>query len=210
MSAFQDLKIVKKCEDSEDLTEGDECKSFYFNDENFLEKADDSILFVDDSIVIQNQEEQKNEAKLSSESKLNTSNKPPDCFIDSPKPLNEQISLPLANVDELSFYEALMISTDNSGSIDEIGSSSILVEELDDGKILIFITQQLFENGERKNLEILSTITKDLKLIHERQIKRVCNSRKTTVNMTNLNSTEAINFLLFRKNRFTLSRLIKA
>lgn len=192
---FEDVKIVKKCEDLENSNAAEnDCKSFDFKDENFLESVDHDVLYIDDSILIEGQIKEEDEVKFSSEPKLESSNAPPDCFIDNPRPLNEQISLPLTNADELGFYETFMISKEKSTpkdtkiipnieNIEEIGSSSIIVEELEDGNILIFITQQIFENGERKSLEILSLISKDLKLIHERQIKRLCNRKKSTVNI---------------------------
>lgn len=176
---------MSNCVDVENSSVKNDCKSFNFEDENFLESVDEEVLYFDDTIL--NEEEIEEEYVLPK-----SSSKPLDCVSEIPGPLSSQLTLPITNLDELSFYETFIVSSNknpqNSELIskfdnDEIGSASTLIEELEDGKILIFTTQQVLDKGERKNMEILSIITKDLKLVHEKRIKRTCSRKKSKVNI---------------------------
>lgn len=121
---------------------------------------------------------------------------PPVCFDNVPKSLSEQFSLPFENIQSLCFYETFIISEDyskdrrssielvpNPENINEIGSSSIMIEELENGNILIFMTQQIFVNNERRIFELLSVVNNDLKLINEKRIERKCCGGKLTVKL---------------------------
>lgn len=192
---FEKVKIVKKCEEEkEGVGIENDCKDFNFENENFLENVDDDILYVDGSLKVKGvdriQEIQSDEKCEASASNLS---KPPDCFSDPPLRLNMQMSLPLCDIQQLSFYETFIISKEKAessvrailpivpsiDSVDEVGSSSIVVEEMEDGNILIFMMQQVFDNDERTILEILSVNSKDLKLIHEKRIERKCGQNES-------------------------------
>lgn len=192
---FQDVKIIKKCEKKEENVENQNCESFNFENENFLDNVDDEILFVDSSIIIDGEivkkvESKTTESKSLINSKTSITSTSPDCFSETPQRLNEQMKLPITNIEQLSFYETFIISENSTRSslpivpkiedIVEIGSSCVLVEELEDGKVLIFTTQQMFIDGERNVIETISVITKDLKLINEKRIERKCRENKSS------------------------------
>lgn len=191
-SDFEKVKIVKKSDGNcRDEKVNEECKNFNFEGENFLENVDDGILYIDDTIKVAglNDDESKNlDEKIVEE-------KSSECFSKPPKPLKEQISLPICDIDKISFYETFIISKDKSptnirsslpvipniDNVNEVGSSSVIIEELENGNILIFMIQQIFDNNERSVHEILSIVTKDLKLVHEKRIERKCQGDESSV-----------------------------
>lgn len=191
-SDFEKVKIVKKSDGNcRDEKVNEECKNFNFEGENFLENVDDGILYIDHTIKVAglNDDESKNlDEKIVEE-------KSSECFSKPPKPLKEQISLPICDIDKISFYETFIISKDKSptnirsslpvipniDNVNEVGSSSVIIEELENGNILIFMIQQIFDNNERSVHEILSIVTKDLKLVHEKRIERKCQGDESSV-----------------------------
>lgn len=192
-SGFENVKIVKKCEEKEEEIPLDvDCKDFNFDNENFLENVDDEVLYVDGTLKVKGDGEESQSDQKVEDSSLKTY-KPPHCFSESPRRLNKQMSLPLSDIQQLSFYETFIISKQkdetsvrkslpvipNIDNINEVGSSSLIVEELDDGNILTFMMQQIFDEGERKVSEILSVTSKDLKLVHEKRIERTCGKNKS-------------------------------
>ncbi|KAG5675043.1 hypothetical protein PVAND_004982 [Polypedilum vanderplanki] len=176
----EDIKIVKKCESikrsSEHNSDQIACNEFIFG-QNFLEEVNEAVLYVDPSIKIdKNVPDEKPSMKP-----------PPICFHEVPRCLKDQISLPIGNIEELSFYETFLISEGAQNvekfAVDilhdfenykELGSATVMVEELSDGNILVFVTQQVFINGQRLCNECLSVVTKDLNLIHEKIIQKKC------------------------------------
>lgn len=196
---FEDFKIIKKCESTEKIknVKIESCESFKITEGNFLEKVNDEILYVDEKIKVKKENEpEKITGTVKKEKKGLIHIQPPESFSEPPANLKHQISLPIDNIEKLSFYETFIISKDPAHdlgtrscfpiipdirSINEIGSSSIVVEEMDNGNILIFVTQQMFENGERTVMEILSVITKNLKLVHEKIIERKCGEKNLNV-----------------------------
>lgn len=194
---FENFKIIKKCEDTEKVSEPkiEKCENFKIPEGNFLENVNDEILYVNDKIKIKKEENVEKSTENFEQIKKISANIPPDCFSDFPAKLGDQIPLPISNIEILSFYETFMISKHVPGtrlsnpiipdihSTDEIGSSSVIIEEMENGNILIFITQQIYANCERKVIEILSVITKDLKLVHEKIIERKCSEDKNKVKM---------------------------
>jgi hypothetical protein len=195
MEDFKDVKIIKKCEEKQEqeVPQAEECKSFNFEGQDFLKNIDEEILFIDDSIEFKEKQKFIEEifSQKSTESKQVESDtpkaSPPICFKNVPQKISKQISLPIDNIDELSFYETFIINqkieTTDECDIDEetdvykaneIGSACLMVEELSDGNILIFTIQQLFINGVRTANESLSVVTKNLRLIQEKRIERKC------------------------------------
>ena len=190
---FENVKIVKKCEkEEEEISLNVDCKDFNFENENFLDNVDDEVLYVDSTLKVK-EDIQENQSDQKIEDSSLKFCKPLDCFGETPRRLNKQMTLPLCDMQQLSFYETFIISKDKNDdsirnslpvipcidNIDEVGSSSLIVEEMEDGNILIFMMQQIFDNDERKVSEILSGTSKDLKLIHEKRIERTCGKNKS-------------------------------
>lgn len=179
LEEIENVKIVKKCEpivkhEDKSKTEEIPCEDFKFDEtKNFLETVDKEVKYFDDSI------------KYEDPNVVEEAEKPPPiCFVGFPKKLSEQISLPFDNFEELSFYESFIINENDRACMEdnqEIGSATTMVEELDDGNILVFTTQQTFINNERICQENLSVVTKDLQLIHEKRIETKCNAGTFTV-----------------------------
>jgi len=205
---FKDVKIVKNCTAAKEVSKKveEKCKSFNFEGQDFLKTVDKDILHFDDSIKIpgsKNVEISKEpqaapnawpEPEYPEQNQQPSRKTPPACFDEVPRKLNEQMSLPIKNIKDLSFYETFIISqkTENSGQSDiepetdtentnDIGSACLMIEELSDGNILIFSIQQMFINSERTIYESLSVVTKDLKLVHEKRIERKCSDSEFLV-----------------------------
>ena len=205
---FKDVKIVKKCKTEKEVPKEveEKCKSFNFEGQDFLKTVDKDILYINDSIKVGSDENVQaskesqsvwnawRESDFSKEYQQPTRQTPPACFDEVPKKLHAQMSLPINNIKDLSFYETFIISekTENSNlsdieaeteteNINEIGSACLMIEELSDGNILIFSIQQMFINGVRTIYESLSVVTKDLKLVHEKRIERKCSDSEFMV-----------------------------
>lgn len=194
MQNLENVKIVKNCRKEEKLeneVKVESCKEFEFDQENFLNSVEKEILFIDDSIKfenpVRNSKTVSDKPEITDTTSRTTRKSPPICFCNIPKKLNEQISLPIENIKDLSFYETFIISqkedeTDeqdiddmtNTIKANEIGSACLMVEELTNGNVLVFTIQQIFINGERTTYESLSVVTKDLKLVREKRIERKC------------------------------------
>lgn len=94
-----------------------------------------------------------------------------ESFMISEKKLKQSASQEfgsLRNSDE--FYSSSMISTSNE--IDEIGSTCIMTELLDEGKILVFSTLHFTEDSKLTSQEVLSVVDSNLKLIQERHVEK--------------------------------------
>lgn len=205
---FKDVKIVKNCTTVKEVPKKveEKCKSFNFEGQDFLKTVDKDILYFDDSIKIpgsKNEEIKKepqpapnswSEPECPEQNQQPSRKTPPACFDEVPRKLNEQMSLPIKDIKDLSFYETFIISQkmENSRQSDiepetdtentnEIGSACLMIEELSDGNILIFSIQQMFINSERTIYESLSVVTKDLKLVHEKRIERKCSDSEFLV-----------------------------
>lgn len=198
---FEDFKIIKKCDKNVEVKRKEEeiksCGNLEIPEGKFIEIVSDEILYVDDKIKIKAENEALESTErvkiIKSDPSLDL-NIPPTCC-DLPSPLKDQINLPISSIEQLDFYETFIISKSCSGhpscipiipdimDIDEIGSSSIVVEEMDNGNILIFMSQQMFENGERRVFEALSVVKKDLSFVHEKRIERKCKENNVHVSI---------------------------
>lgn len=206
---FKDVKIVKKCNSQKKVPKEEskeKCKSFDFEGQNFLKTVEKDILYIDDSIKIGSDEDTQpiqeslptcsdcRESDFPEKCKQLSGQTPPACFDEIPKKLHEQMSLPINNIKDLSFYETFIISQNPNNfelsdievetdieDTNEIGSACLMIEELSNGCILIFSVQQMFIDGERTIYESLSVVTKDLKLVHEKRIERKCSDSEFMV-----------------------------
>jgi hypothetical protein len=207
---FKDVKIVKNCKEVKEVPKEveEKCRSFNFEGQDFLKTVHKDILYFDDSIKIPGRKTVKtskepekvqvpnawSEPECPEENQKSPRKTPPACFDEVPRKLHEQMSLPITNIQDLSFYETFIISQKESNSrlsdiepetdidnTNEIGSACLMIEELSDGNILIFSIQQMFINSERTIHESLSVVTKDLKLVHEKRIERKCSDSEFMV-----------------------------
>lgn len=128
----------------------------------------------------------------------------PYYYVDSPKLLAEQISLPIQDVERLCFYETFMVSKilskcdsliPNPDEIEEIGNCCVTVEELDDGTFLIFSTLRMGDDCGHLNTENLSVVDENLKVLQEKRIQRSTHDGKSQVrHLSILLSWPLINF----------------
>lgn len=177
------------------------------DDGNLLEDVDDDVLYVNNSIAIEEPKMQAVDAEKPTDKSTQT---PQDQPRITPTPLHTQIQLPLQNVQSLCFSEVLMIShpaSSNSASlipkpeeIDEIGNLCVTVEQLEDGNFMVYNALQTMTGAAQESLDILSVVDKNLKLVHEKRIRRTCVGGRFTVNFN-----ENIFDIIF--NQFLLSFL---
>ena len=147
------------------------------------------------------------------EPELDLKQKSAPCFDAPPIDLSLQVSLPLQDLEPLFFYEILMISkkTDSDifsvgkketslipkpEEIEEVGSTCVMVEGLDDGNIMVYVST--FMNNDDKNIthETLSVVNHNLQTIHEKIMKRSYVEGHLTVLIINVKLyLNLINFL---------------
>lgn len=178
-------------------------------DENFLANVDEEIFYVDASIEIKakpSADDDDIDRENGEEAPIVVDESSPNCSEQIvPIPLKCQISLPIEDTESLYFYEVFMRSQPTSDvddkrshrtllvpkydEIDETGSACILVEKIDDGNVMIYMTvQMLLDNDENITLETLSVVNLNLQLLHEKTIQRSCvNGRFTVVINENAN-----------------------
>lgn len=59
-----------------------------------------------------------------------------------------------------------------SENIDEIGFACVTAESLDDGNILVYVSIQFMDEGERVTHETLSVVKDNLQTVHEKSVLR--------------------------------------
>jgi len=143
----------------------------------------------DDVLVLYGPIDGDGKVKKKKETPKKEEEKVADCLVISPTPLIDQCYLlPIGNAESLLFYESLIISNDkretsilfcNFDQLQEIGSCCFMVSELDDS-FLVFTTMQFTSNHRETTQEVLSVVGKDLKLLHEKRIERICTKTELT------------------------------
>jgi hypothetical protein len=182
------VKIVKSCFKLASKSVESLCgKISTIENENFLKNVDEDVLFVDDSIEIKEKFVEENQVKVSVNSKQFSKESFDDTQTDFKfsltLPLSYQVQLPIQDIKSLLFDEIFMMSEPNvsmnnsnlipnHNEIDETGSVCVMAETIDEDKILVYSTLQLFHGGMNVSQDVLSIVDENLKLVHEKIVER--------------------------------------
>lgn len=196
-----DVIIVKSCKNTT-KAQADEptspCPSVVpISDEEFLEKIDNDILYVDESIEIERKDvltpvdlpvDDRSETDF--DDVRESSDEENEEFKIQPSKLSSQIRLPLQNFDVLSFCEILMISLEAKHvSVDRLvpkyddninnGCCCIMAEPLDDGTFLISMSFQMVDGCDSHiSYKIVSVVDERLNLVREEWTHKTWRDKK--------------------------------